>query len=347
MALPRPSLFARNNRTSILLAAPSVIASAGIAALVSGAFGAAEAPLEGSRLISGDATIRAPFGASDIEITTTSRLAGAIHSVRWNGREFIDSADHGRQLQSASSFDNTPEANPETFNPTEAGSRDDGAGARSTSRLLALQTDGSSLRTTTQMAFWLAPGERSGGQLARNSERLSGHILTKEVRIGAFGMPNVLDCRVTFHVPEVHTAAQFEALTGYMPADFSEFWRFVSATGQLEPITDGPGEIADPVVLATPDGNFAMGVVSLDEPPSRTTGPTYGRFRFTKARVVKWNCVFRLGGGVATGDYAFQIYVPLGTREDVRRTLQALVKRRSPSKDAHQRPSNDAPSARP
>ena len=43
----------------------------------------------------GDATIRAAAGGSEIVITTTSRLAGAIHSVTWNGKEFIDSTDHG------------------------------------------------------------------------------------------------------------------------------------------------------------------------------------------------------------------------------------------------------------
>ncbi|SVC63015.1 uncharacterized protein METZ01_LOCUS315869, partial [marine metagenome] len=54
--------------------------------------------------VSGDAQIRAKSGSSEIVITTTSRLAGAIHSLTWNGREFIDSADHGRQLQSAANF---------------------------------------------------------------------------------------------------------------------------------------------------------------------------------------------------------------------------------------------------
>ena len=53
----------------------------------------------------GDAVIRGKAGPSEIVITTTSRLAGAIHSVRWGGKEFVDSADHGRQLQSAAAFD--------------------------------------------------------------------------------------------------------------------------------------------------------------------------------------------------------------------------------------------------
>ena len=72
--------------------------------------------------VSGNAVIRAPAGRSEIAITTTSRVAGAIHSLTWDGKEFIDSADHGRQLQSASNFDVAGDFTPETFNPTEAGS---------------------------------------------------------------------------------------------------------------------------------------------------------------------------------------------------------------------------------
>ena len=44
--------------------------------------------------VSGNATIRASVGDSEIVITTTDRLAGAIHSLTWNGKEFIDSHDH-------------------------------------------------------------------------------------------------------------------------------------------------------------------------------------------------------------------------------------------------------------
>ena len=75
-----------------------------------------------SLLPAGNATIRAPLGESEIVITTTARLAGAIHSLTWNGQEFIDSFDHGRQLQSASNFGVDGPFAPETFNPTAAGS---------------------------------------------------------------------------------------------------------------------------------------------------------------------------------------------------------------------------------
>src|SRR5205823_5835380 len=71
----------------------------------------------------GNGSIRGRAGASEIVLTTTARVAGAVHSLTWNGKEFLDSFDHGRQMQSAASFDGGGRFVPETFNPTEAGSR--------------------------------------------------------------------------------------------------------------------------------------------------------------------------------------------------------------------------------
>jgi hypothetical protein len=174
---------------------------------------------------SGDAVIRAAAGTSEIVVTTTCRLAGAIHSLTWAGQEFIDSVDHGRQLQSASSFD-CARREPfwaECYNPTEAGSRRDGAGSTSSSKLLALTAHGNELITTTQMAFWLAPGETSDQKPALNPGILSQHLVRKHVRIGVPNWPHALRYDVTFTVPtgERHRLAQFEAVTGYMPTVFS------------------------------------------------------------------------------------------------------------------------------
>ncbi|MCE2685056.1 MAG: hypothetical protein LW857_07850, partial [Verrucomicrobiae bacterium] len=55
--------------------------------------------------VSGDAELAGTLGGKPLVIRTTSRLAGAIDSVRWDGVEFIDSHDHGRQLQSAINAD--------------------------------------------------------------------------------------------------------------------------------------------------------------------------------------------------------------------------------------------------
>ena len=251
--------------------------------------------------------------------------------MTWNGREFIDAADHGRELQSASSFDCDKLGNSEPFNPTEAGSRRDGAGRKSTSRLLKISAVGKALETRTQMAFWLPPGEKSGGILAKNTTELSEHILAKRVRIGFREQPNVISYDVTFTLPpnEPHTFAQFEALTGYMPASFEKFWKFDPAKGELEGLADGPGEQPFPVVLATAGGTHAMGIfASADGQAAGCTGPGYGRFRFVREKVVKWNCVFRKRDterGIGAGDYMFRMFVIVGDLAMVRDSLRALA----------------------
>ena len=285
-------------------------------------------------LPSGESTIRAKAGASEIVITTTPRLAGAIHSLMWNGKEFIDSLDHGRQLQSASNLDVGSPITAETFNPTEAGSRRDSAGPTSSGRLLHLIATNNLLQTTTQMAFWLAPGEKSGPNLAKNTTVLSDHLLTKRVRIGYRGLPHVVQYDVTFHLPvgERHTHAVFEAVTGYMPAEFSVFWKFNPQTGDLEALSDGPGESNWPVILATPDGRHAMAIYSPDQPAKGWPQLGYGRWRFRAEKVVKWNCVFRVtdANGLAPGEYAFRNFVIVGDLATVRDSLRALRKMFAP-----------------
>jgi hypothetical protein len=282
--------------------------------------------------LSGNAVIRSENG---ITIRTTSRLAGAIHSLTWNGKEFIDSHDHGRQLQSAINLDfNGSRMRPETFNPTEAGSCNDGSGQTSTSRLLQATNTPNSLKTRTQMAFWLAPSQKSGGHQAKNKVLLSNHILEKEVTIGYQKMPRVIVHDVTFHLPtnEKHQYAQFEVLTGYMPPEFDRFWALNAADGKLMPLADGPGEQRHPVILATHSGSHAMGCVTPNASTGKGwSGPGYGRFRFEKAKVVKWNVVFRLKNPqqIPSGAYSFRTFVVVGNLKGVRRDMVRLLKEKS------------------
>lgn len=259
-------------------------------------------------LLQGDAQI----SGSGIVIKTTTRLAGAIDSLIWGGKEFIDSFDHGRQLQSACAFgDGKPGFHAEGFNPTEAGSRHDGRGGTSTSLLLSLKAEGNLLETRTRMAFWLRPGESSEGKPARNTTELSDVLLTKRVEI----RPGLLEYAVTFTVPEPHPYGQYEALTGYLPPEFSRF--LVLDKGEARPLSDGPGEQPLPVILSTESGSHAMGIWSPE--PS----PGYGRWRFAAEKVVKWNCVFR-ERDVKAGDKRFRLFVAVGSLADVTAALKKL-----------------------
>ncbi|MCX6895373.1 MAG: hypothetical protein NTZ16_07760 [Verrucomicrobia bacterium] len=276
----------------------------------------------------GDATIRAPASASEIVIKTTTRTAGAIDSLTWNGREFINSHDHGRQLQSACNLDCGTPITAETFNPTEAGSRSDARGTNTTSWLLHLRAKGNQLETTCRMAFWLAPGQKSGPNPAKNTTLRSEHLLTKHVTIGYKNLPHVIPYDVVFTVPEGerHTHAVFEALPGYLSPEFSLFLKFNPKTGDFETLSGGPGEIPEPVVLAVPGGSHAMGIYAPPQPAPNTTGPTFGRWKFKGEQVVKWNCVFRVTdkNGIKPGEYPFRMFVIVGSLKNVHDSLRAL-----------------------
>lgn len=284
-----------------------------------------------------DLEIRSPAGGSEIVIKTTARLAGAIDSLTWNGKEFINSFDHGRQLQSATNFDaGIKPVRAETFNPTEAGSKSDWRGPSTTSVLLEAAVEGTTLRTSSQMAFWLRPGETSGGHPARNLTALSQHRLDKKVTLGIGGQPHAIGYEVAFSLvngkpfaSEGHTHGVFEALTGYLPAEFSVFEVLPALSGVLQPVDDGPGEQAHPLVFSTTDGRHAMGI-SAAERFSGLSGPTFGRFRFPGEKVVKWNCVYRTTAAETLGqsEFRFPMTVVVGDRETVVKTL-LLIRRPS------------------
>lgn len=286
-----------------------------------------------SPFVGGRVTIRGGPETAPIVITATERLAGAIDSIRWNGKEFIDSYDHGRQMQSAVSFD-AGVSEPfwaERFNPTEAGSRRDGTGPRSSSKLLSIRSGVAELTTETQPAFWLAPDEKSFGRSALNKTVLSNHRIAKRVRIGHKEFRNVIEYDVTFNVPsgESHRFAQFEAVTGYMPAEFKNFHKLDLTTGLLTPLDDGPGEQPQPVVFSTDDDAYAIGVYSPDQPAKGFERAGYGRFRFEREKVVKWNCVFRVRReeGLQPGDYRYRSFIAVGDLPTVRHSLYELAKK--------------------
>ena len=308
----------RGNFTRFALACAMLILSRGLLAI--------ESPV-----VDGNQTLSIDCDGSPLTITTTSRLAGAVDSLRWRNHEFIDRADHGRQLQSACSFDARSDEPfwAERFNPTEAGSRLDGAGKRSTSRLLAIERDDRQLRTSTQMAFWLAPGEKTQGRPALNTRVLSDCVLHKRIRLGAYDDPHVIQIDNTFEIAlkERSRYAQFEVLTGYMPNEFSEFWRVSKASKELQRLDDGPGEQPDPVILSTRDGQFAMGAISAGHPDWIEPSAGYGRFRFPTEKVVKWNVVYRYREvpSITKSRASFRVLVAVGTLDQVHLAIRRAI----------------------
>jgi len=274
------------------------------------------------------------FAGSAFKITMESRFGSAISSLTWRGKEFINSFDHGRELQSAVSFNGWGEC----FNPTEAGSAADGTGGTTTSLITRWVVAKTSIMTTSRMAFWLAPGSTSigcpHGMHAMNTSPVSDITLTKKVQIAPDGVLNAIDHTVTFHIPRAFRHAVFAALTAYIPPEFDHFWTFDPATDVLAPLSAGPGEQSLPIIFATPSGDFAFGVYSSELPQARWPHLGYGRFDFRSltrrpgSANVKWNCVFR-ENDIKPGDYSFRCTSIFGTLKDVERAMVVLHSKRS------------------
>jgi hypothetical protein len=280
----------------------------------------------------GDMNITASALDNSINISSQARFAGAISSLTFRGKQYIDILDHGREMQSASSFDFLGEC----YNPTEAGSRDDGSGPISSSHLLQISNGKNWLETETKMAYWLPPGldywgtnhtvcgGRNDITRSVNTTTTSEHILKKRVEIGYAGLENAISYQAEFVVPEYRLAGQFEAATIYTPKSFANRLVLDLADGSLHK-TETQGEQALPTILATDDNQHAIGIYSAELPQG---GVGYGTFSFPNTN--KLNCVFR-EANISPKSYRYQCIFAVGTVPEVVDTLLKLHQGRASS----------------
>ncbi len=296
-----------------------------------------------------DVTLSGIAAGHPIAISTSARTASAVSSVVWNGVEFIDDHDHGRQLQSASNHGVVGQAFcAEGYNPTQAGSVNDGAGPTSTSTLTAEQVVGNQLTTSGKMAFWQAPGQTNPvGCTAYNTTLLSDHGISTKYSLGVVvngaWVDNLIRHDVTFTIPDPPGVDffyhQMEALTGYMPPSFSVFHTWNPASNQLSTIAAPNAEQPLPLIVSTADNQFAMGVFSPGLPQAGFASAGYGGFVFPGADsdagpgtgVSKWNVVYREGrpnqpqNPQTQRSLTYTSYLAVGSVQQVQSALATLV----------------------
>jgi len=220
--------------------------------------------------VNGDSSITAPVLGQPLTITTSKQFAGAISSMRWGNKEFVNVWDHGRQFQTAAAFFNRYEC----YNVYEAGSKADGQKSTSSSRLLSLSAGGNTLDTVTQLAWYTLnrePPPGSGDYCGRPDQwlpcpalkgPLSDYQLHKTVTIGFAGMPNVIEYSTVLWIPEVVQKAEVQTVVAVMPYEFSSVRTYDLVSKNYRKIRLGDGEDEYVKVLSTADGAYAMGYYS-------------------------------------------------------------------------------------
>src|SRR5438067_218836 len=159
--------------------------------------------------VSGDSSITAPVLGLPLTVKTSSQFGGGISSIQWQGKEFVNNWDHGRQISTNASFFNRNEC----YNPYETGTKEDGQKPTSSSRVLSLTAGGNILDSTTQMSWYLSTREpRPGyGDVCGNPAEflpcpsytgpLSNYKLHKTVSIGFAGISNVIEYSTDLFIP--------------------------------------------------------------------------------------------------------------------------------------------------
>jgi hypothetical protein len=284
----------------------------------------------------------ATLGNDKLQVTAERYFAGAITSIVYRGKEYIKTEANrfGVELQSAASFDDLGEC----YNPTEAGGRyDNRAMSGSSSVLLNSVIEPRKIETTTRMAFWWPPNEkyfsprgdycgiRKDIHKPPYQEKLSNFGMHKRVTIETIkvvvnGKEKVLpwlDYRITLDVPDHHTNGEIEAVTGYMPSDFTFHISYDPAHNTSDELVKsksrGMAMQNLPVILATQDGLNAMGVYA---PTSSGQEVSYGDYKFPED-TNKWNCVFH-ERSMSPGKYFYRCLIAIGTVDEVKSVMKQL-----------------------
>ncbi len=272
-----------------------------------------------------------PFHGQNISISLGAGYGGAISSLKWGNKEFVDSHDHGREIQSAVTYNRQSECD----NPTEAGSSNDGTGYTSSSQIYSWSAANGILTSHSQMANWLAPGGFSipSNCYAVNSTPLSDTQLKKTVTIGAQGIPNLIKHSIQVIHPRGASSMNLEVVTAYMPQEFRTFYTYDPSTKALEylsmPFSPGwtaggytHGTSSLPIIAVSSDGYaFAMIPEEHDSPLFNNKNHAY---YFNSEAVGKWSCAFSSRVPIAAGIHSFTCYYAIGSLSDVTNALDQV-----------------------
>ena len=277
-------------------------------------------------------SIHASVAGDELTLTVSDRFGGAVSSLTWRGKEFINTWDHGREISYAWGMDDYGEC----LNPTEPGSASDYQSQDSTSRLLSVCSPAEdSLTTTTQPAYWLVPGETGfcsgGASTAVNDSPLTNQRIEKTIEIGYGGLEHVIAFTATITLDQSYRSNNLEIPTGYLTYEFDQFWNYNPLTHELIPGESGPvtapwsfaHDDSLPPILSTTDGEYAMGAYSAEMIQHYGTYGT--NMSDPRDRTNKWNIVVREQPAPA-GAYTYRSFVIVGTLQQVQDALSELYR---------------------
>jgi hypothetical protein len=269
-------------------------------------------------------------------VSISARDAGAVCSLIYDGQEFVNDHDHGRQLQVAWFYNDLGEA----YNPTEAGADKDGVGPRSTSQLVSVQANGNILQTVNHPAHWRHTSLPEKHR--KNTALVSKDKLTKKLTLGYKGDPHVLVFDTTVAISTELTgppmnSMRIEAPTLYSHLHLSRHQLFDLASAELKEVPSRArnyGQMNEVIrhvtrhdvvpILSSRDGRHA---VAFFTPQRRNFWAYYTHEVPSKnpANVCGKMTAFFKHAAVAGQSYSYRTFIVVGDLATVQASLRKLV----------------------
>jgi hypothetical protein len=296
-------------------------------------------PLWGYPRYNNSATISSSTTGNGVT-ASVNRVAGdSIWSWSWNGSNFINTADYGREMQSSIFYSNGAWRQ----NPTEAGDFKTGSLADMHGAPVTYESVGGGVISTQAIPLEWQPANAgaSSDQLAL----YTGTAIGKNVNLNF--MPGVASYQTVFTLPNAlpdGPTTQGEIPTAYLNASYDTYWVFdaqsavLTNVGNLVPVCNEqsfqlPGPVSPPfsgyggVIISNAAQTLALGIYSrLDY----VGGPTgyFTMYNYVDngcpSATSKWAAVHMHGWPAGTSTYT--TYVVTGTLNSVTQNMVTLYR---------------------
>ena len=288
---------------------------------------------------------------SQVTVKANLVTGGAVWELWWNGKEFINDHDFGRQLSWSIFLTPQPETD---YNPGEVGDIYGGnavavppfglpvpAGWAHGSPLIAYSVVGTTLQTTTQPLDY-DPRPFGGGP---NNPVLWKGTFAKEVDLDFSGDPNIIRWTTQVTLPSAQSYVDLQILNAALNSEFNRFYAYNATTDTLTNMTSlvPVGNCLDPSqdarlnpsagagIAATQNGAYALGIYRSNQNVANdgfalcnflNLGGSGQNGNATSGPVL----LYRPAAGLGAGSYSWTVYVLVGSLNTVRSKARWLYR---------------------
>jgi hypothetical protein len=219
-----------------------------------------------------------------LAVTTSTALAGAVASLKVNGKEFIASGAKGSALQYAFHAWNKGGAASECYNPTQAGARIEVEGKKapyhgpSISALYVMAGTGGSIKTEQRPAMFMTRADPTPGWdgcIAANYQPdkspftlgLSPYWLRTQIQLAPDqGLPaNVVRATASITSGDDFHDGFDSVYVAYLQRDFTNVFSYDLASGGLTQQKPESHASKSPLLRCTPDEAYCLGMYVTPE----------------------------------------------------------------------------------